>query len=196
MTSRPREDKRLRYVCRKETGGCGSVGILGDEAETWVRDVVLSALDGDGLSEAMAKLGDDRTGDLVGELTEAEARLEELSADYYGDGNLSRAEYVAAKKRVDERIGSIRTELAGQSSALAVVGNDIREWWERPGVSNDQRRAVLLAVLECVEVGPALRGRNRFDPTGSPSGGASRLVHTRVVTWVVIPPEAWDTVSR
>ena len=162
MTSRPNEHKQLRYVCRKETGGCGTVGILGEPAEELVRDVVLTALEGPGLARAIEALGDDRTGDLVGELAAAEARLEQLASDYYGDGAITRPEYNAARKRLTEAIDTIRKQLAGQSSSLAGIGSDVRGWWG--SVSTDRRRAVLLAVLEYVEVAPAVKGRNRFDP--------------------------------
>ena len=120
MTSRPREDKRLRYVCRQETGGCGHVGILGEETEELVRDVVLEALAGPGLAKALEARGDDRTAELVGQLTEAEARLEQLAADYYGSGHLSRAEYTAAKKRADETIDTIRGQLPRRRASWPV----------------------------------------------------------------------------
>ena len=126
--------------------------------------MVLEALAGPGLAKALEARGDDRTAELVGQLTEAEARLEQLAADYYGSGHLSRAEYTAAKKRADETIDTIRGQLAASSSVLAGIDGDVAAWWDHDDTTTDQRRALLLAVLEHVEVGPALMGRNRFDP--------------------------------
>lgn len=164
MTSRPREDGTVRYICRRDIGGCGHVGILGPPLENLLRDMALTALDGDGLANALHALDDDHTSELVGQVADAEARLEELAQDYYGDGMLTRAEFVAARKRLEETIEAARSKLSASSSVLGgLEAGRVREWWAATGRTVDQRRALLASVFELVEVGPAVRGRNYFD---------------------------------
>jgi site-specific DNA recombinase len=166
MSSRPREDGRLRYICRADTGGCGHVGILGDELEVHVADVVLAAIDPAALSKARRELVDVREGeDLAGELAALEERLETLANDYYTEGLVDRKTFVAQRGQLLDRVEKIKAKMDAtpEAAMLAQVGPDLSAWWHRDATSTDQRRALLASVLDRVEIGPAVRGRNRFD---------------------------------
>jgi hypothetical protein len=91
--------------------------------------------------------------------------LEQLAADL-GAGEMSRAEWRAARVPIQARLDAARQRLAQstQTTALdAFVGTyeEMAARWERGNVS--QRRAVLTAVLEKVMVSSATVW-NRFDP--------------------------------
>jgi len=80
---------------------------------------------------------------------------------------LSRAEYLAARDTLEGRIKAARAKLArtngtGPLRAVAGLGTKLREAWEQESL--DWRRQVLSAVVDRIVIGPAVRGRNAFDP--------------------------------
>lgn len=169
MHGHRKPDGTARYRCVRGLGGCGRVGILTAGLDRFVRDAVLYALDGPGLADALRRHGEDRpdTAAVVAELDAAESRLERLSADHYGDGLLTRGEFLAGRDRLSVRIGELRAQLEAEASTATLaelVGVDLDGWWDADGRTNDERRAVLDTVLEAVEVGPWRRGGRGWDP--------------------------------
>lgn len=88
--------------------------------------------------------------------------LDELSEDYYTKRRITRKVFEkqtsAAQQRIVERTARL-AELRG-TSVLDRLGGQIAEQWDT--FTNDERRTLVLAVLDGVKVGPAKRG-NRFD---------------------------------
>lgn len=175
MVSRPRDDKVRRYVCRKQPGveGCGGVGILAEPLEELVTEAVLSVLEGPGLADALAAATgeDEAQAELVDQLRADEDALKQLSADHYVHRVIGRAEFLGAHEALESRIAETRAQLARHegSTVLGGLHGDVREEWARRSVEG--RRAILSAVLEYLEVQPAVRGRAFFDPDRLPAAG-------------------------
>lgn len=160
------------YRCVKDPGrgqttSCGSLSVVAGPLDEAVGKLVLAALSGDGLSEALAEEGDTDRGRIVTRLTEQEARLEQLAADHAA-GDITRAEWRAARQRLVPLIEDARRDLQATdaSSVLASLPTataELRARWEDADVS--WRRAVVDAVVERVTVAPKGKaGGNRFDP--------------------------------
>jgi DNA invertase Pin-like site-specific DNA recombinase len=165
LVARPRSDKRRCYVCARGPGyeGCGKIRVLADPLEDLVVDMALAAIDGPGLIEARRNVTGDNPADGVAvELADVERRLDEL-AETFADGTVSRREWLTARGRLEARRDALTARLAASGpSPLAMLAGDVYETWER--LSFDQRHAIVAAVVDRVVVGPAVRGRNRFDP--------------------------------
>jgi site-specific DNA recombinase len=159
----------LRYVCNRNPdggkGACGRMFITSAPTEEHIRDLVLSALDS---PEMVARLRqrDQPESDLHTRIRADEDELEALAADH-GAGEISRAEWKAARGPIVARLEAARTRLATGTQTTALHGfvgtlEEMRARWEWCNVS--QRRAVVTAVLESVIVHPAtVMGRNLFD---------------------------------
>jgi site-specific DNA recombinase len=169
LVSRPREDGRRRYVCASGPGleGCGGITIMADELEQVIAEAVIARLGSPGFAAevANARQGDER-GAVLHEHQDLERRLEELAADYYAAGGLTRSEYDAARRALVSRLEHTASRLArlggvGVLTALPHGEDALRAAWKAGSV--DWRRRLLGAVLERVTIGPAIRGRNTFD---------------------------------
>ncbi len=85
----------------------------------------------------------------------------------FGRRELSRSEWLAARGPLEADLDRARRALARRTRTTALDrlgGLDVtglRERWEAMDLTG--RAAVLGAVVERVEIGPAVRGRNRFD---------------------------------
>jgi hypothetical protein len=131
----------------------------------WVRDCVLTALDS---PELVARLRQREAPepDLHAWIRADEDALEALAADH-GAGEISRAEWKAARAPIVARLGAARERLAAGTGTRALSGfiGTAEEMCTRWDVANlSQRRAVITAVLEKLVVHPAAPSRNRFDP--------------------------------
>jgi site-specific DNA recombinase len=159
----------LRYVCNKNpdggNGACGRTYVTAAPVDEHVRDLVLTALDS---PETAARLRQREAPepDLHSQIRAYEDELEVLAADH-GNGEISRAEWKAARSPVVARLEAARARLAQstQTTALDSFVGPVQEMARRWELGNlSQRRAVLTAVLDKVVVHPAaVAGRNRFD---------------------------------
>lgn len=168
-----KDDGQARMRCPSggpNTGarGCGKVYVKAEPVEDHVRDVVLAALDGGGLRDALADSDrdDHRTAKLLDDLRSAEAALDQLDRDL-DDGLINRRRWLARGERLQHRLEAAKTAVATRSrvgiiATLPSTARALRGNWEAGSVA--WRRKVLVACLERVEVGPAVRGRNFFDP--------------------------------
>jgi len=159
----------LRYVCNRNPDGgkatCGRMFITAAPTDDHIRDLVLTALDS---PELVARLRqrDQPEPDLHARIRADEDALEALAADH-GNGEISRAEWRAARGPIVARLDAARERLATSTQTTALHGfvgtyTDMLARWTGANVS--QRRAVITAVLEKVMVHPATPSRNRFDP--------------------------------
>ena len=170
LIARPRGDGERRYICAKGPGlpGCGGIAILSDPLERFIREAVLHRIDTPQLRAALD--GADAPSEVgiaaAGELAASQSQLEEL-ATAYGQRLITFAEYLAARKPIEARMDAAKRALSRQSRTAAVapyLGNAaaLREAWD--SLSLPRQRAVVAAVLDRVTVGPAVKGRNTFDP--------------------------------
>ncbi len=131
-----------------------------------IRDLVLSALDSPEMVTRLQQR-DQPEPDLHAHIRADEDELEALAADH-GNGEISRAEWRAARGPIVARLDAARERLATSTQTTALHGfvgtyADMLARWIGANVS--QRRAVITAGLEKVMVHPAMvMGRNRFDP--------------------------------
>lgn len=168
LVARPRQHARS-MVCAKGPGfhGCGGIRIMAEPVEELVSFALFERLDGPGLAEALSKSSDDDAGaELATEIEELSRRLEEL-AEMWAGGEISRAEWMAARKPLEASLEASRRRSArsARRSALgAFLGapGALEKGW--PELTLDRRRAIVSEVVEAVTIAPAMRGRNTFDP--------------------------------
>lgn len=170
MVARPKEDRRRQYVCAKgpDFGGCGRMASLAEPLEDEVRDQVFAVLAGDGLAAAIdAATRETEDADAADQLREARERLDDLAA-MYADASIGKSEWLTARKPLTEKIETLESRLsrADRVGMLATVSADQDElaatWKARDVV---WRRALLETVVDSVVLHPAVKGRNRFDPS-------------------------------
>jgi DNA invertase Pin-like site-specific DNA recombinase len=156
---------RETYICQSQPRGCGRTKIGAEPLEARVTDLVLAYLDSPALAAALdAHERKAETVDLDA-LRADESALEELSRDYYTERMITRGEYLAARDILEGRIKAARGKMArtnGTGPLRALLGADLRDAWEHEPL--DWRRSVLAAVVDRIVIGPAVRGRNAFDP--------------------------------
>ena len=169
LVSRPRTGGQRRYACAKGVGfsGCGKTYIVADEVERFVTEAVLHRLDSRELQRSIEGR-QKRAPEATRWWQEAEAaqqQLEEL-AEAYGGREISMGEWKAARKPIEQRLTAARKQLAkvthgGLLNSYAGHGERLRADWDALDLS--QQHAIVASVLDCVRVGPARRGYNRFD---------------------------------
>ncbi len=169
LISRPHTNGTPSLVCASGPGlpNCGKLRVQHEPLEQLVVDHLLTALASDAFAERLAAASGPEAGDLVTEVRDLEDRLADV-AELFGRRDLSRAEWLAAREPLEADLGKARKALARRTGATvlsSLQGLDVvalRERWEQ--LDLQARIAVLTAVVASVEVGPAVRGRNRFDP--------------------------------
>jgi site-specific DNA recombinase len=169
LVSQPRSNRRRSYTCSSnpDKPGCGGVRVIAEPLEELVVEAVKLAVDSPELAQAVRDhedVGDDAAD--TAELERATARLEELSAMWARE-EISRAEWLEARRVVERRIEGAQARLAAQSDKAAVrsyVGREgvLRAAW--PSLSFDRQRAVIAALIDRVTILPAHQPRGRFDP--------------------------------
>lgn len=169
LTARPRADKRRRYVCARQpdTDNCGKLAVLADELEELVVEMVLQQLERPAFARALTSASDDTNQDAQHTIDEANGQLEEL-AMLYAEQRITLAEWMAARPSIEARLSRGKLALARDVEInvmedLASQGPELRNTWQQLALS--RKRTVLSAVLEYIEISPAVRGRNRFDPS-------------------------------
>ena len=157
-----------RYVCQKQAGtpNCGSMSVTSEPLHELVKELIIAAVDGAALAEAMQARGEEDDG--LGEAVRRdEARLETLSRDYYVDEIVSREEFLASRGELVKRLEASRTRLGrrdrrGLLGAFVGDSDSLRRAWEVGSL--EWRRSVVAALLEQVIVNKGAPGRRPFDP--------------------------------
>jgi site-specific DNA recombinase len=171
LVARPREDGQRRYVCARAPGrpGCGRTFILAEEVEAFIAEGVLHRLSSRRLAAAVSSRthSDPAAAKLLSALERDQEQLDEL-ATAYGRKEVSFREWQAARAPIQERIKTANATLSRQQGTTALRGvvdhpDGPRVGYERLPLARQQ--AVVKAVLDHADVGPAVRGRNRFDPS-------------------------------
>lgn len=165
MCGRPRSGVP-RYVCPNMPGGttCGGTATNAARTDEHVRDLVLVALASPGLADRLRERSDVDP-ELPASIRADEAQLEELAAAW-ASGEITRGEWRTARDVIESRLDRDRTKLAHTSATAPIEGlvgdyDDLLPRWDALNIS--QRRAVLAAVLERVDVNPA-DPHKRWDP--------------------------------
>lgn len=173
LRGRPTRKGLRDYTCSAAPvgAGCGKVSVKADALEDYVIEQVRVFIEENhaGLVSRLRQ-GDDGADEAVALVSSLEADLSALGEDF-GHGRISRSEWMAAREPLTARLDAARRDLARREGAesLALVSGGVtafdRQWRaaDEAGLV-DKQRAMLRAVLASVAVGPAVRGRNRFDP--------------------------------
>ena len=158
-----------RYACTKSPdypGACGRMTISADPFERLVTEMVFAAVDTPDLAAAGATHQEDAEADDAAEaVAEDEAKLAEL-ADMWDAGDITRAEWMRLRSKVEARLDDARAKMARRSrsratDAFAGKAGALATAW--PGMTLDERRAVLTAVVDRVTVDAATRRGPVFD---------------------------------
>lgn len=144
--------RRARYHCLSHVdGGCNGTTIDLAKVDDQLTRLVLAR---------WTTLRDDPAPDVEVPTTHLEARQVEL-AELWADGTIGRDEYLAARQVIETQLTAARGSRSHLSAVRRVVSSDPAAEWER--LALPQQRAVIDALVERVVVGPAVRGRNRYD---------------------------------
>ncbi|MEP7379398.1 MAG: recombinase family protein [Chloroflexota bacterium] len=171
LVARPRGDGARRYICPKGPGftGCNGIAILSEPIEELIIEAVLYRLDTPQLAAALTghAAADEETAATLADLQADEAQRDEL-ARAYGGRAISFAEWLAARKPIEQRMEAHRRRLARASRTSALdeyVGHadTLRQRWTDLPLA--RQRAIVAALLDRATVGPALKGRTKFDPS-------------------------------
>jgi len=171
LVARPVRAGVRSYACPSGTGfgGCGKIRRLAEPVEAEVTRRLLKILNSEEFTAALREAGGDheRQRELLDQLRLDDATLDQL-ADWLTDGTLDRPRYLREKARVTGRMEAANRELSRLASRNALAGLPsgraaLEQAWEGAGL--EWRRVILAAVVQRVELLPARRGDNRFDPS-------------------------------
>lgn len=160
---------KTRYRCAPGPGlsGCGGITILAEPIEEHLVEAVLARLEAirqlpaARRRKAQADPADADAEDAARDLASAEARQREL-AEMWGAGEITRAEWVTARSRVEDAIAEARRRLIPPPPRPTDGIDDVRASWDDLGF--ERQRAILREYLDHVVVSPAQRGLRTFDP--------------------------------
>ena len=165
LVGKPNHSNAPSYLCFTGNRGCGGTLIGAVPLEELVTEAVFAVLDTPELSRAMTTPRVDPTDD-EHVIIEAEAKLEEL-AEAWAANEITRAEWMAARKAIDARLDAAKRRVSAVSHSAALTGfasgGALRDAW--PTLTFERKRAILSTVIDQVTIGPARRGYNKFDPS-------------------------------
>ncbi|HWS45965.1 MAG TPA: recombinase family protein [Acidimicrobiia bacterium] len=152
-----------RYACMAGPGkpGCGSLAILAEPLDQLLTEAVLHRLGTKAMARALSRKPKRTPADV--DVARLEHDLEDLAADF-GNGDITRREWLAARKPLEDRLAKARRAVDATNGTAALEpfrGGDVRVAWERLDV--DRQRAVLDALIERVLIRPATM-LGRFSP--------------------------------
>lgn len=150
-----------RYYCRHCRGTIVSSGPL----DRLVAEMIFDAVDHPRLADTL-HAGTPDTTSKIDELLALETDLETLAHEL-GEGRLTLPEWKLARAGIDRRITVLRSELDAHHQA-----EHLAPWAGRPGalraawndLTGQEQRAIVAALFDRIEIRPARRGLNTFDP--------------------------------
>ncbi len=166
LKAMPRQRRRC-YGCKKETGGCGRIHVRSERIEEYLYDLLVPMADSPDLRDVLRSEqegGTQRVQELLIESAKDEAKLAEVT-EMLTDGDMDKASYVKASKRIRDRIQAREAQLTTLrgSSAVSKLGGNVAASWD--GMSAEDKRSVIMSLVTRVEVNRASNpGSNKFDP--------------------------------
>jgi len=159
-----------RYTCTAKPGSvnCGKVSIAAEPVEEWISEAVVHVFEKSRtVQAAMRRKRNRRSGpDHPAEvLHDCQTRRKNLAA-MFGSGDLRKAEWIEARRVLDEREAAARAKLVVPAddeiqSVVAEMHGDARTAWKSADIP--ARRRAISAVIAHINVAPAAT-RGRFDP--------------------------------
>jgi site-specific DNA recombinase len=168
LVARPREDSSRRYVCASGPGfgGCGKTTVIADPLEQFIAEAVLHRLETPRLSEARKPTPDNaQAAEWQEEIERHQGQLDDLAL-MWAEREITRGEYMKARTPIEKRLEIAKKKLAALNRTTVLLpfiddATALREQWASMTLSRQHQ--IVAATLQHVEVGPAVRGRNRFD---------------------------------
>lgn len=170
LTSMPRTSRATgtirMYGCRKALGGgrCGKVAVTSNVIEGYLLPIIKDMADSPQVME-WAAAEDEATAVQVRALLQEQASDERLlteMGDMLADGDLTRAAYARSAIRIRRRIDDRSQHLSAVRSSSVLTGA-VNEQWD--GMSADEQRTVVRAIVDQVIVAPVERHSPRFQPS-------------------------------
>lgn len=164
LIARPRQDGRKCYVCPRpdeHNPGCGKRRVLGESVEQYVLDAVFARLDHADLPPVAEQSHED---DALARIARLDERLAQLG-EMWAAGEIDRVGWQAARRRLDAERDALATEVAAavRRKASARPAGPLRDVWD--DLAFDRQHAIVAELIECIDLGPAVPGRNKFDPS-------------------------------
>jgi hypothetical protein len=157
------QESKPFLLCQPKLGGRACVGILLAETEQLVVDVLFAELDKPEFLEAVA--ADDHAAQreaLTIALQAAEGRRAQ-NAELWGAGQLTDAEWKAARDAIDAREAELRGHLAElPPPAVKIDIAEARAAW--PSMLLDEQREFVRMFIDRVTINRAKPGTTRYDP--------------------------------
>jgi DNA invertase Pin-like site-specific DNA recombinase len=151
------------YACRpRKQGGCGGVTVRAEPIEELVKEWVIDYVDSGAFAKAMhARAGGDRK--VAASVDRLRAQLERYKVDHES-GALDYDEYKRFRAATQARLAEALSSLTVDTSHAAVGryagrGEALRERWESPQATLDERQAMVRSVVGRVVVDPIGRGQ-------------------------------------
>lgn len=144
------------YRCVSTTGGCGRISIAAEPIEAYVSELLRGALihASPSIDSAMPKA---RQADSGARRRALEARMDDL-ADAYGDGELSRAQHLRLREKLQSELGQLEDDgatLLNEARARAQGLQIVAKW---DAAANEERNAAARALLTAIWVYSVGRG--------------------------------------
>lgn len=152
-----------RYFCRH----CHGCVISSDELDAWLIERTHDTLDGPAVGARLDKQAATGEDTLIAEIEQAEADKNAVAADA-GQGKVTLAEWRSFKEPLDARLRDLNARLRALHEVSVLDpwvgrGKALRAGWKT--LTTDQQRAIIGSLFPSITIGPAVRGRNQFDPT-------------------------------
>lgn len=153
------------YTCSKSAKNpdrCNRLGIAVAPTDELVTGLLFDRL------ESVRNRRDDSDRDaeialVVRELEDQNARLEEITADYYADRQITKSVFESVAGQIARRIDALRSELDALREAVPRVEvEDVRSWWETATLT--EKRDLLRQHIEALPIAPSGRTGNQYRP--------------------------------
>ncbi|MBQ1042376.1 recombinase family protein [Micromonospora sp. C72] len=167
LIARPQADRQRSYVCA--IPGRSHLRIHAESLELYVKEAALDYLDEFVHLAAAVRTQDvdTRDVDLWSELRNYQTRLERVRDAFYVHDRLPEAEFNRLSSELETLIQRTKDDLAKvrrdtRLRDLPSGGAMARAAWDERSFT--WRRTLLSTLVERVEIGQGVRGRNKFDP--------------------------------
>jgi hypothetical protein len=155
------------WRCAKRPGyvNCGQMSVSAGPFEELIREAVLVALDGPSLVGVLSGASAKQDDAAAAELVEIESRMLQL-AESFADGDIGKAEWLRARRRLEDRAADARSALHRRERSAVLVAfrkpGALRAAW--PELGQSRQHAIIGAVVESITVNRAGRRGPVFDP--------------------------------
>jgi DNA invertase Pin-like site-specific DNA recombinase len=152
-------ERVARYACIKRPGapGCGATTVIAKPLEELITQAVLHRLNTNAMKRAFAQNTKPKKPKAELDLVAIDRDLEDLAHDY-GSGAISRREWLAAKKPLEERRTMALRQHDNENGAAALQpfrNADVHKTWD--SLDTDRQRVVLETLIDQITIKPAIK---------------------------------------